>query len=291
MSLPPSNLEAHLGLRVAYHGSSFFGFQSQPNGKAVQDVIERSLSIYFGRPLKVEFTSRTDTGVHAMDQWVIVRNQSHLFEELSLTKQKLFMRSLNVLMNGEVCVWQVLRLHPDFHPKKTVESKTYEYQILQGPVEDPLSLDRMWWIRDDLDLEEIRNALKVLVGTHDFKSFANSRRGGEEPRSTIRSLYEAHISAHAHRHIQGLQVFCLRFRGNGFLYRMVRNMVGVLVEVGRKENISINELLSQKRRDSRLAAAPAHGLCLVKTDVKKELFEVLAPRHQEECSLYCKNLA
>ncbi len=272
-----SDVKPHLGLRVAYHGKPFSGFQLQPHSRSVQQKIEEALSTYFRKPIRVLGASRTDAGVHAFDQWVSVPNQFELYENLDAHKKTLFLSSLNALLAPFVSCWQVLKLDPKFHPKRDMASKEYHYTIQQGAAADPLLCDRAWWIRTKFDEKKMTKELKELRGTHDFRNFSNRSRDGRVVEDAHRTIFKVALEKTKHPHIENLHLYKFKFRGSGFLYRMVRNMVGVLVDIGRGKDISIKDVLNSEKRPSKIVAAPAEGLCLVQSEVSRSLYEVVAP--------------
>ncbi|MDB5038330.1 MAG: tRNA pseudouridine synthase [Bacteriovoracaceae bacterium] len=264
--------ESHLGFRVSYDGTSFQGFQSQSNSKSIQQWIEKAFSIFFRQEIKIQFTSRTDSGVHAYDQIVVLRNGHSLYSALQLSEQKRLLYSLNALLKGRVCVWKVFRLKADFNPKSDIDWKEYHYQVHQGPVFDPLMTGTAWWIRSSLNLPLMKEALRQLVGHHDFSAFADKKSSttkkiSSEVVDNCRTILNAQVIVTKHPYINEINTIQFRFRGKGFLYRMVRNMVGVVVGIGRGIPWSAETLLQSKKRPQLLVSAPANGLVLAKTQV------------------------
>lgn len=266
------NCEDHLGFRVSYKGKNFRGFQAQAHSNSVQQVIENALSILLRTSIRIQFTSRTDSGVHAYDQLILVPDGWPLFENLKPLEKKRFLISLNSLLGGEICAWDLLRLKQSFHPKKDVLWKEYHYQITQGLSFDPLLKESAWAIRSPLNLEAMLRALKLMKGTHDFTGFASKHRMTDPEVDNVRTILDASIMLKGHPWISRLHYYTFRFRGDGFLYRMVRNMVGALVQVGRGEDVDISRILKTKQRPSEVLSAPAQGLVLAKTKIPSRFF-------------------
>ncbi|MBN8555777.1 MAG: tRNA pseudouridine(38-40) synthase TruA [Deltaproteobacteria bacterium] len=269
----------HLGFRVAYDGKDFFGFQSQKNQHTLQDEIEKSLSIYFGKKIRIDFTSRTDAGVHAFDQWIMIKDGMKLYKKLSLYKQKSLLYSLNSLLAPSVNIVSVLQLSKDFHPKRSVKSKEYSYFVFQGPVLDPFMRQRSWWIRSALDFSKMKKAMKEIVGKHDFSAFAKMT-SLRNKKDGIRKILKADLFRTPHPFIQGVFIFEFRFLGEGFLHHMVRNLVGTVVEIGQRRSTSKTALsISQIResKDRRVAGktAPAAALFLNRTVVPAKFWRCL----------------
>jgi tRNA pseudouridine38-40 synthase len=269
--------KTHLGFRVAYFGKNFQGFQMQAHEHSIQFRVEQALSIFFRRPVKIEFTSRTDSGVHAYDQLIMVRNSYELFANLSLVDKKRFFISINSLLKDEIVIWKILKLAPTFHPKKHILWKEYEYFLYQGVVTDPLMTDVHWSVRSPLDMKRMLRELKKLKGKHDFSSFASATKNRHEGVDNVRTILEASLKMNRHPRISALREYRFLFRGDGFLYRMVRNIVGALVEIGRGKDIDVAAVLKSKKRLSIVKAAPPQGLVLRRTKIQARfVLKVLA---------------
>ena len=258
----------HLGFRLAYHGKPFFGFQIQSNAPTVQEAVEKALRTLFRKSIRVQFTSRTDTGVHAYDQWVLIENGMHLWNELSSRERARFLISFNALLKGEIVVWQILSVRDDFQPKKTIEWKEYIYSVLNSPALDPLQRETAWWVARPLDVAAMRRAQKELLGTHDFAAFAKAVRSDPE-KSTVRTLTAVSVTERRHPFMLSARHIIFRFRGTGFLHHMVRRLVGDLVSVGLGESESLMPILRSKDPKKGRFNAPPEGLFLARTSVKK----------------------
>jgi tRNA pseudouridine38-40 synthase len=261
----------HLGFRIAYDGKDFSGFQLQPNLKTVQLEIEKALEIVFQhKPMRIQFTSRTDSGVHAYDQWAMLKGQ---FDKLSESKFKdgsQLKHSLNGVLPASIRVWDVVRIKDEFHPHRSVEWKEYQYQVLNGRITDPLLESSAWWVRSPLDINRMRAALKDIMGTHDFSAFA--KQSGAARHDNTRTILEAVIQVKAHPHMKDIKVISFRFRGDGFLHNMVRALVGTLIKVGKLDDVSIKKILKSKDRSEAGRNAPANALILAKTKVDRSYY-------------------
>jgi len=263
----------HLGLRVAYDGRNFSGFQIQPHKNTVQAELEKAVSIVFRDKIRIHFTSRTDAGVHAYDQWVLIKNGHQKFLNLSEKDKKRLRIAINGVLPESIRVWDVLKLKKDFHPKHSVEWKEYHYKVLNGRILDPLMEDSVWWVIKPLDIDKIRGALIEFIGTHDFSSFA--KQSGLKRENNTRTIIDATLVSKPHPTIKGVKLLTFCFRGNGFLHNMVRNMVGTLIKVGKGEQISIKKILKSKDRTLAGRNAPAQALILAKTSVIKGTYKSL----------------
>ena len=240
-----------LKLILEYDGSAFYGFQKQPRHKTVQQVLEAALTKLFDQKTKISAASgRTDTGVHATHQVVSVKTESRL----SIEK---ICQGLNYYLEGNVAVKEVSDVSEDFHARFNAKTKTYEYRIWNHSIRSPLRAGTHWFVSHPLDVEKIRKGMKRLSGRHDFSAFCSQNKRHEEA-SNIRKIIKFELIENDHELI-------FRVCGNGFLYRMVRNLVGTLVDLGRgKINLTeLSKILASKKRARAGMAAPAHGLCLI----------------------------
>ncbi len=236
---------------VAYDGGGFDGWQSQPGGNAVQDVIERRLEAVLGAATRIHGSGRTDAGVHASGQVF------HFDAAWGHGPDKL----RRALQSGLPDAIRLRSLRPapaDFHARFSARGKTYQYEIFLGEA-DPFRTRYCWSLPRPLDWERVEAAAAVLRGRHDFKAFA--AEGGQERESTVRHLRRLEIRRRGRR-------VRLEFEADGFLYKMVRSLVGTLVNVGlgKLTAADVSALLAARRRTPQVQTAPAHGLTLVKVD-------------------------
>ncbi len=236
-------------LDLAYRGTGFSGWQSQPTKDAVQDEIERVLQIVLRQPIRVLGASRTDAGVHAEHQVLSFR----LDEALSDLDRVL--KSINALTHVQIQAFRLQLVDPKFHPILTARAKLYRYRLWLGPLVSPFALDYVWSIKSSLDLDTMREAAQLFVGVHDFASFCAS---DSSARTTQREIFDIQL----YRSGPVVEIYIL---GSGFLKQMVRSMVGTLVEVGRGRRTASSISATIEAGDRRQAGqtAPAAGLSLV----------------------------
>lgn len=238
-------------LTLAYDGSRFAGFQIQTaKQRTVQGDLEAALTeIAQGQPVKVHGSGRTDSGVHALGQ------VAHLDFPFDLDPQAME-RALNSTLKDDVSIIQVDRVAEDFHARYDAKAKTYIYRIHNHPIRNPLSRAYTYWHPYALDEDRLKQALSRLEGRHDFTSFTSTKSPIE---NKVRTLFEARVSRSTSE-----PEWILSFTANGFLYHMVRVMVGTLLEIGdgRKAPQEIDRLFEVMDRNEAGPTAQAHGLYL-----------------------------
>ena len=224
-------------LVVSYDGSGFEGWQTQPSGRAVQDVLEASLAAFAGEPIRVRCAGRTDAGVHALAQVVD-------FETRASRPLHGWVRGVNARLDARVAVLRACEVPAGFHARFSARARHYVYLLQAGPVREPLLVGRAGWFHAPLDAQAMHEAAQALLGTHDFTAF---RAAGCQARTPVRTLSAARVEER-----NGLVL--LHFSADGFLHHMVRNIVGSLVYVGagRQPRDWLGALL--RGRDRRLAA-------------------------------------
>jgi tRNA pseudouridine38-40 synthase len=237
-------------LTVAYEGAPIAGWQSQSHRNTVQDHIERAFERVSGGVVRVHGAGRTDAGVHAFAQC------AHVDVSKSLPADR-WIRALNALLPPAIRVLRCRYVSQDFHARLSAKGKIYRYRIWTAPILPPFENGRAWHIAQSPDLKILKSAAKHFVGTHDFAAFA-ANRGKPEP-STIRTVISVRV-------LQKGPCITIEFDGNGFLYKMVRLMVGTLVEsaLGKLPIEEITSRLRSGKVDTIRLAAPAEGLCLVR---------------------------
>jgi tRNA pseudouridine38-40 synthase len=242
----------NIKLVLEYNGSTFFGFQRQPGRPTIQEVLEKALSGFFDRKMKISAASgRTDTGVHAKGQVVN-------FKTSSPRELKQIQNGLNALLPPAVVVKEIQEVTPDFHARYSVRSKVYEYRIWNHSCRSPLIAGRAFHVPYPLNVTKMRRAAKTFLGRHDFRSFTSvsSMKKGS---SCVRAIKCFQIKR------QG-NLILMRVEADGFLYHMIRNMVGTLLEIGRGKRRAEDIATILKARDRRLAGmtVPSEGLTLIK---------------------------
>lgn len=235
-------------LTVAYDGTDYCGWQIQPNGITVEEVLNRALSRLTGEEMRVIGASRTDAGVHA-------RGNVAVFDTASTVPPERFAYAVNPLLPEDIVVVGAEEVPQDWHPRYQNSVKTYEYHILNREMPDPLRRRESWHVSFPLDLDSMREAAAYLRGEHDFRSFCSIHTG---VKTTVRTIYTLDIDRSGN-------LITIRISGNGFLYNMVRIIVGTLVEVGRgfRTPENMRDILNAEEREKAGATAPPQGLVLV----------------------------
>lgn len=246
-------------LLLAYDGTSYSGWQIQPNAPSIQQKLQEALKVFLGgEKVAVIGSGRTDAGVHALGQ------VAHFRTEKILDPNRLLL-ALNGLLPQTIRVKQAESVPPDFHAQYHAVSKEYHYHLYLERVMNPFQRLYSWHVLRKLDLSLLKEGALLFVGTHDFTSFANEREAGSVSRNPVRTLYRLDVCFEE----GGVR---LEFEGNGFLYKMVRNIVGTLVDLA-SHRCSIPEILSIfEARDRRQAgrAAPPQGLFLVRVNYEAD---------------------
>lgn len=234
---------------VAYDGTAFSGWQIQKTGATVQGVIHKALHQIHGRPVRTVAASRTDTGVHAEGQVI------HFESESRLTDAKL-KRALNYHLPPAVAVRSLVSLKSKFHARYGAKAKLYRYVIYTGRTKPVFERPHVWWLPHRLDAAAMRRAARHLTGRHDFTSFSTP---GEEEKNRVRTIFRLSV-------LKKGQSIVIEAKADGFLYNMVRIIVGTLVQAGngkiRPEDIPAM-LAAKDRRKAGPTAAP-QGLRLIK---------------------------
>ncbi len=237
---------------IAYDGTNYSGWQIQPNGITIQETIQNALKTILKTSVKIQGSGRTDQGVHAKGQ------VAHFEVEHCLDVERLLL-SLNGLLPKDIRVRFIDQVPLDFHATYSARSKIYHYHLWLEPVIDPVLHPYRLHVRKPLDLKQMTKAAKKFVGKKDFTTFANLRGPGIVYKNPIRHLIRLDMIPQE----GGVR---LEFEGDGFMYKMVRNIMGVLLEVGQKRrNVeSLTELFKMKSRQAIGMPAPAHALFLQK---------------------------
>jgi len=233
---------------VAYDGTNYQGFQRQKNGVGVQQVLEKALTEVLKEPILIKAAGRTDAGVHALGQVISFTTSSRIPPEN-------YRRALEPHLPPDIAVREAFYAPDDFHARFDAVDKTYQYKLLYSPLPDPTQRNTTWEFREKVDVGRMNEAAELLLGKHDFTSFKNQ---GSQDTSPVRTLTEAHW-------VQDGDLYTFTITGDGFLYRMVRNIVGCLVRVGTgtwsREDFA--RVLAAKNRKQAGMAAPPQGLYLM----------------------------
>ena len=254
-----------LRFEVAYDGTDFHGWQVQPGLQTVQGRLEEVIGSIEGKPVHVHGSGRTDAGVHALAQVAAVTLENPIPPEN-------FRRAVNRLLPRSIRISQICETNPNFHPRFDARGKTYEYRIFRDEVCSPFDRHFVYHYPYPLDESAIMRAAPLLEGEHDFSAFAASDERDELAASKRRTIF---LSACSRKE----NIFVYSVIGSGFLKHMVRNIVGVLLEIG-KGNLDCADLLGRLQSGSGIPAGPAvpaSGLFLVSVD-----YEYLEKRSQHE---------
>ncbi|MDR0868369.1 MAG: tRNA pseudouridine(38-40) synthase TruA [Planctomycetota bacterium] len=248
-----------LKFTIEYDGTNFCGWQIQPNGRSVQAEIERVLTRLTGAPARLYGAGRTDAGVHARGQVAVARVASPI-------PTANFVAALNGLLPDDVAVRAVAEVPENFNPRHDAKRKLYRYTLWHAPSRPALDR-RVWRVPYPLDFAAMRGAAAALLGEHDFTSLSNQQRAGE---NNVRAIdrcdlifaadyapFDREVSA------SGGKIF-IEVEGRSFLYNMVRNIAGLLVDVGRGRfaAAAVPAIIAAKARARAGQSAPAAGLCL-----------------------------
>ncbi|MEO6959205.1 MAG: tRNA pseudouridine(38-40) synthase TruA [Burkholderiaceae bacterium] len=254
-----------MALGVAYDGTHWEGWQTQPHRCTVQDTFEAALRQFAAQPVRTTCAGRTDTGVHGLAQVI------H-FDVSVERRLESWVRGVNALLPDSIAVQWACTVPDTFHARFSALSRTYVYVLRTSRARSPITHARVGWVHYPLDLQLMRQAALLLIGEHDFSSFRSSQCQAASP---IRTLHSLHIE-------QRGEFFIFTFQANAFLHHMVRNLMGVILYVGRGRNAPqwAAELLAE--RDRRLAAPTfsPDGLYLAQVEYPAEFSLPMATLNQ-----------
>lgn len=235
-------------LIVAYDGTNYCGWQTQINGITVEEVLNKTLSGLLNEDIRVIGASRTDSGVHALGNVAVFDTESKIPGDK-------FSFALNQRLPEDIRIQESCQVADDFHPRFCDTIKTYEYKILNRKFALPTERLYSAFVYYPLDVEKMQRAAAYLVGEHDFKSFCSS---GSQVESTVRTITDISVEKHG-------EMISIRVSGNGFLYNMVRIIVGTLMKIGLGvwEPERMEEILNACDRNAAGPKAEARGLTLV----------------------------
>jgi tRNA pseudouridine38-40 synthase len=237
-----------IAMGVEYDGSAYNGWQKQNIGLGIQTVVEKALSKVANHQINSICAGRTDTGVHA-------RSQVIHFDTITERDNYGWLAGVNSNLPPDINITWVKNVNDDFHARFSASKRKYSYKILNQKTRSSLARNYFWWVYDELDVNQMQSGAKYLIGKHDFTSF---RATSCQASSPIREIFDIQIQ----KNDEGLRI---TLTANAYLQRMVRNIVGALVQIGKQEKDAkwMHDVL--KGRDRKLAgiAAPAHGLTLL----------------------------
>jgi len=242
-------------LILSYDGTAYAGWQVQANANTIQAELERALQKVTGQTVRVTASGRTDAGVHALGQVVSFACETRLQPEV-------LRRALHANLPDDIAVLDVRQAKDGFHAIRDAARKRYRYIIQDGLVPDVFARNYVWYVPQRLDVAAMQDAARPLLGKHDFSSFEAS---GSERASSVRNILDL-VVARQPAELQDRVI--VEVEADGFLYNMVRNIVGTLVEVGRGKQPAawVGEVLAAKDRKQAGMTAPPQGLFLVKVD-------------------------
>jgi len=236
-------------ITIEYDGSAYHGWQRQSSERTIQGEIENALKTMTGNCVAVTGSGRTDAGVHALNQTANFRCAASLTSEV-------FLKGLNSLLPEDIVISSCKIVPEKFHARYDVKSKVYHYRILNRTLPAAISRQYAWHIRKKLNLSAMQEALRCIIGSHDFKAFEGS---GSPRASTVRCIINADLVKAENDYL------VLKIEGDGFLKFMVRNIVGTLVDVGFDKITphDFKQILISKDRNLAGITAPANGLFLM----------------------------
>lgn len=235
-------------MTVAYNGTTFHGFATNPDVRTVQDDIEAALATVLREPTPTTCAGRTDRGVHARGQVMSFDADAGHFEAHALT------RALNRMLSPHIVVREVAEAAPDFDARFSCVGRSYRYHVNNTPVPDPLLHDLAWHVHEPLEVEVMQQAADRILGTHDFTSFSK-RNKSKENQTFVRSVEQAQWQRHG-------DAVHLDITASAFTHQMVRSLVGMFVEIGRgrRQATDMGTVLQAENRAVAPTPAPPQGL-------------------------------
>ena len=248
----------NIKLVIEYDGTAYCGWQVQPNGITVQEVMEGALARMLGVPAKLRSSGRTDAGVHARGMVACFNTETGL-------PLRAFREGVNTMLPDDIAVREACEVPLPFNPRADALAKHYRYTILRDGLRSPLARHTAWRLAGRLDLEAMATASSLFVGEHDFAAFRASNCAAK---TTVRRINSLEI-------VEDGRFLHLDVNGSGFLKNMVRIMAGTLVEVGlgRRGAGNVSRLLLGGDRQASGMTAPPHGLCLMQVFYPPELLQ------------------
>jgi len=238
----------NLKLTIAYDGTEFHGWQIQPELPTIQGELERTFGKLFNHAVHVTGSGRTDAGVHALAQVATVQTERSM--DIDAVQ-----RGGNALLPREIRILSVEEVRPDFHPRHSAKSKTYEYHVWRDPIVSPFHIRYVYPFRYPLNEDLMDDASRQFLGTHDFTSFCAA---ATEIEDRVRTIFEAEW-------LREDPIWVFRIRGSGFLQYMVRTITGTILEAGqgRIQPAAIVGIFAARDRKLAGPSLPPAGLHLV----------------------------
>ena len=238
-------------LIVDYDGTNYHGWQIQKNAITVEEILQQALCDLLQEPIELVGASRTDAGVHARGNVAVFDTHTRIpAEKIAIAVNQRLPEDIRVMQSEEV--------EEQFHPRYAESEKTYEYHISNVPIQLPTRRLYSYFVYLPLDVEKMQEAAKLFVGEHDFAGFCSAK---SQVQTTVRTIYDCQVEK------EGDEI-CIRVRGNGFLYNMVRIIAGTLVEVGlgRRKLSTVSQAIEKADRSLAGPTAPPEGLTLIKIE-------------------------
>ncbi|MBR3756266.1 MAG: tRNA pseudouridine(38-40) synthase TruA [Firmicutes bacterium] len=251
-------MERNILLTIQYDGTCFSGWQRQPNARTVQGEIEAVLSKLCAMPMQIHGTSRTDAGVHALGQRASFKGEFGIpTDRIQRAANNMLAATIGTPRQcADVRIIKVEEMPENFHARFDCKGKTYRYVIKHGCEADVFQRNYTYQLKEKLDTEAMKAGAAYIVGTHDFACFQAA--GGTPRETTVRTIFDLQILE------QDENTIWIEVTGDGFLYNMVRIIVGTLVEIGQKKRsaLSVAETIGSADRRTAGHTAPAEGLYL-----------------------------
>lgn len=252
------NKKRNIKMILEYDGSGYAGWQrlgAVAKKRPIQSVVEECLSSCLGQNIKVIGSGRTDAGVHALGQAA----NFHCETEFSFSE---LLQELNKRLPEDIRVLRLNEADMDFHSRYSAKGKTYEYRIAQGEVQPVFTRKYTLHVPEPLDLTAMKKASEYLLGTHDFKAFSTDRKDGK---STVRTIDGIQIVKINPLHNKPYEEIRIAITGDGFLYNMVRIIIGTLIETGKgiRRPEDMVKVLESKDRQQAGITVSSQGLCLL----------------------------
>lgn len=243
-------------LTISYDGTNFNGWQQQKNTEnTIQEIVTDSIQKCIGEKVEVIASGRTDKGVHAYGQVVN-------FQCVKQLKIKMFLNEINEILPNAIVVRDMEQVPERFHARYNAKQKTYVYKIVNKKINNPFKRKYTLHVKENLNIELMKDAARSLMGTHDFAGFSSTKKS---KKGTVKTISNIEIK----EQYDELHIY---FTGDGFLYNQVRIMVGTLLDIGTgklKVN-SVKDVLQNKDREQAGTTVPPHGLYLVSVEYDKE---------------------
>ena len=239
----------NIKLTIEYDGTNYQGWQKQKRGSTIQNTLEEAIRVVTNEEIEVIGSSRTDAGVHAKG---FVAN----FKTNSKIPSEKYREAINHKLPKDIVILNSEEVDEEFHARYNARGKTYSYSILNRDVPSAINRNYLYHVKRKLDIEAMKEACKYFIGTYDFSAFKSS---GSSVKTTIRTIFELYIE-------ENNDIIKVYVTGDGFLYNMVRIIVGTLIMVG-SNKIKPNEIeniIAEKDREKAGICVPATGLVLEK---------------------------